>query len=194
MPGLAQRWVSRVLEQLLPEDEAEALVGDLLEEHALRARTAGPRRAACWYWGQVARSVVPLVDAAFRRANWVRPFAVGFVAYAFAASAETSARDSVVPVATHTALDAIPVLIIYLATVVLAAYVAERMRAGAAGALGLLVALAAAAQLVAAAPGIPLWYRCAVLIAAPAATLAGRALFMRWSRGAAASRRRRTLA
>jgi hypothetical protein len=188
MSGFAQRCVSRVLEQLLPEAEAEALAGDLLEEHALRARTAGPRRAGCWYWAQVARSVVPLLHAAFRRRAWVRAWVVGFVAYAFAASAEISARDAVAPVATHTAVDAIPVLIIYLATLVLAAYVAERVRVGAASALGLLVALAAAVQLVGAAPNIPLWYRCAVLVAAPAAALAGRALFKRWSRGAAARR------
>ena len=194
MHRLAQRWVSRALERLLPEEVAEALVGDLLEEHRLRVRTAGPRGAALWYWGQVVRSVVPVLHTAFRRGDWVLPWVVGFVAYSFAASAEVSARDSVAMVATHTAVDAIPVLIIYLGTIALAAYVAERVRAGAALALALLVALAAVLQLVTAAHGLPLWYRCALLIAGPAAALAGRTLFARWSRGARALRRRRTVA
>jgi hypothetical protein len=194
MYDLGQRWVSRMLERLLPKHEAEALVGDLLEEQAQRVRAAGPRRAALWYWGQIGRSLVPLLDAAFRRGDWVRAWIVGFVAYSVAASAEISARASVELVATHTAVDAIPVLIVYLATLVLAAYVVEHVRARAAIALGLLVALAAVVQLVMAAPSIPLWYRCAVLIAAPAAALVGRALFMRRSRSAFALRRRRTVA
>ena len=194
MHGVAQRWASRVLERLLPEDMAHALVGDLLEEHALRVRVDGARAAAGWFWAQVGRSVVPALHTAFRRRDWVLAWAVGFVAYTFAASAELSARDSVAMVATHTAVDAIPVLIIYLGAIVLTAYVAERVRAGAALALGLLVTLTAVLQLVTGAHDMPLWYRCALLIAGPAAALAGRKLFARWSRGARASRRRRTVA
>jgi hypothetical protein len=193
MHDLAQRWASRLLERLLPEDVAEALVGDLLEEHTLRVRTAGPRRAAFWYWGQVVRSVVPVLHTAFRRGDWVLAWVVGFVAYSFASSAEMSARDSVALVATHTAVDAVPVLIIYLGTIALGAYVAERVRAGAGLALGLLVALTAVLELVTDAHDMPLWYRCALLIAGPAAALAGRTLLARWSRGAPASRRRRTV-
>jgi hypothetical protein len=193
MHGFAQRLVSRVLERLLPEDVAEALVGDLLEEHALRVRTAGRTQAAVWYWGQVVRSVAPVLHTAFQRGDWVPAWVVGFVAYSFAVSAEVSARVSVAKVATHTAVDAIPVLIVYLGTIVLMAYVAERVRAGAALALALLVALTAVVELVTAAHGMPLWYRLAFLIAGPAAVRAGAALFARWSR-VAASRRRRTVA
>jgi hypothetical protein len=42
----------------------------------------------------------------------VPPWVVGFVGYSFAVSAEDSARVSVAKVATHTAVDAIPVLIV----------------------------------------------------------------------------------
>jgi hypothetical protein len=193
MHGIAQHWVSRVLERLLPEHVAEALVGDLLEEHALRVRTEGSPRAALWYWRQLARSVLPVLKISFRRGDWVPAWVAGFVAYSFAVSAETSARVSVAKVATHTAIDAIPVLIVYLGTIVLAAYVVERIRAGGALALGLLVELAAVIQLVTNAHDMPPWYRCALLIAGPLAALAGRKLFARRGRGAH-PRRRKTIA
>jgi hypothetical protein len=172
----AQRWVSRAFEWLLPEAVAEALVGDLLEEYAARVRTAGSRRAGLWYWGQVARSVAPSLHTALRRRDWVPAWVVAFVAYSFAVSAEDSARLSVAKVATHTAIDAIPVLIVALGTIVLMAYAAERVRAGAALALALLVALIAVLHLVTAAHGMPLWYRLTFLVTGPAAVLAGRAL------------------
>lgn len=143
--------------------------------------------------GQVVRSVVPVLHTAFRRGDWVLAWVVGFVAYSFAASVEVAARASVVPVATHTAIDAIPVLILYVPAIALAAHVAERVRAGAALAVALVVALTAVVHLVAA-DGMPLWYRLVLLVAGPAAALAGGALFVRRSRRSFESRRRRTVA
>jgi len=189
MQEQAQRWVSRAFEWLLPEDMAGALVGDLLEEYAARVRTTGPHRAALWYWEQVARSVVPVLNTAFRRRDWVLAWVIGCVAYSIVVSAEYSARVSVAKVATHTAVDAIPVLIVCLGTIVLVAYVAERIRVGAALALALLVALTAVTHLLTAAHGMPLWYRLAFLATGPAAALAARALRARCLR-----RRRTTLA
>ena len=185
----ARRWVSRALEWLLPEDTAEGLVGDLLEEYAVRIGTAGPRRAAWWYWRQVAHSILPVLHTAFRRRDWVPAWAVGFVAYSFAVSAEDSARLSVAKVATHTAVDAIPVLIVCLCTIVLMAYVAEHVRAGAALAFALLLALTAVVHLATAAHDMPLWYRLMFLVTGPGAALAGRAPRARWLR-----RRRMTIA
>ena len=185
----AQRWVSRAFEWLLPQDVAEALVGDLLEEYAVRVRTVGPRRAAWWYWEQVGRSVVPVLHTAFRRREWVLAWVVGWVAYSIVVSAEVSARDSVAKIATHTSVDAIPVLIVCLGTIVLVAYVAERVRTGAALALAPLVAITAVTHLITTADGMPLWYRLAFLVAGPAAALAARALRARWLR-----RRRPTIA
>ena len=193
MQGFAQHWVSRVLERLLSEEVAEALVGDLLEEHTLRVRTAGPRRAALWYWGQVVRSVVPVLQTAFGRGDWVIAWVVGFVAYSFAVSVEVAARAAAMKVATHTAVDAIPVLILYLPAITLAAHVAERVRAGAAWAVALIVAITAVVHLVTA-DGMPLGYRLVFLIAGPAAALAGGALSALQSRRSRESRRRRTVA
>jgi hypothetical protein len=194
MEGLAQRALSRFLERLLPVDVAEALVGDLREERTLRAARVGPRQAALWYWGQVVRSLVPVLHGAFRSANWVPAWVVGFVGFSFAVSVEVAARDAVAKVATHGAVDAIPVLILYLGALALAGSVAERVRAGAALALTMVIALTAVVGLITAAHGMPLWYRLVLPIAGPAAALAGAALFRRRSRGAPASRRRKTVA
>jgi hypothetical protein len=193
MHDFAQRWVSRVFERLLPQHVADALVGDLLEAHAGRARAEGSCRAAWWYWREVARSIAPLLYAAFRHGDWVVAWAVGFVAYSVAVSAETSARVAVARVATHTAVDAIPVLIIYLCALALGAHVAVRARAGAAFGLALLVALTGVLHLVADRDGMPLWYRLVVLIAGPATALAGGALSTRRARTVAAFERRNRL-
>jgi len=184
MHGLMQRGMSRVLERLLPEDVADAIVGDLAEEHALRVGTMGSRRAACWYWGQIVRSLGPVLRTAFRSGDWVPAWVVGFVAYSFAVSVEAAARAAVAPVATHTAVDAIPVLLLYAGALVLAARVAERVRTGAALAVALVVALTAVVHLVSGGP-MPLWYRLVFPIVGPAAALAGGALFARRSRCAA---------
>jgi hypothetical protein len=127
MPGFAERCVSRVLVQLLPAELAEAVIGDLLEERASRARSAGPRHAALWYWAQLVASVLSLLGAAIRRREFAVASVIGFVAYAFAAAAESAALESVALVATHTAVDALPVSIIYLLAITLAGYVAERV-------------------------------------------------------------------
>jgi hypothetical protein len=52
------RWV---LYAVAGEPELEFVLGDLDEEHAEMARTRGRRAAACWYAGQVLRSIVPLL-------------------------------------------------------------------------------------------------------------------------------------
>ena len=191
MQGHAQRWLIRLLAALLPEDVAEPLVGDLLEERELRVRTSGARRAALWYWSQVARSVAPLASIAFRRGNWVPAWVVGFVAFSFAASVEVAARATVTMVATHTGVDAVPVLLLYLGAIALAACAAERLRAGSGIALALLVALTAVLGLADVHHhGMPLWYRLAFLLAGPPVALAGYVLFTSGPRGAPTSRGR----
>ena len=53
LPQVA-KWL---LERLLPEKDRNTIVGDLIEESALRARTSTRIATAWWCWGQVARSI-----------------------------------------------------------------------------------------------------------------------------------------
>lgn len=57
VPALA-RWLLRAC---APPEQRDWLAGDLDEEAAARAAAHGTRRARWWSWGQVLRSVVPLV-------------------------------------------------------------------------------------------------------------------------------------
>jgi hypothetical protein len=185
------RWATRLLERLLPEDVAEALVGDLLEEYALRARTTGAGSASCWYWLQIVGSATPLVCSAVRRRGCLLTVGVAFAAYAFAEATEVATNAAISLFEPSAATNAIPILIVALAAIVLAGYLATWIRPGAAIALALIVAVAAAAQLATATDGMPLWYRLVFLIAGPVAAAAGSALFARRYLRAEAFRRRR---
>ena len=47
-----------------PAADCESVVGDLEEEHAMRARSAGRAAADRWYWAQALRSIPPLMSYA----------------------------------------------------------------------------------------------------------------------------------
>lgn len=57
-----------LLEAALPADLADAILGDLIEEFRVRARHE-PAAARAWLYGQLARSVVPLLLLGVRRAG-----------------------------------------------------------------------------------------------------------------------------
>jgi hypothetical protein len=177
MGGSPPHWVNRLLECLLSDDLAEPLVGDLLEEHALRTRSTGARSASSWYWIQVFGSAVPLLYFAFRHGRWVLAVSLGFTAYAVAEAtivAADVAMSQVLQPATvaHAGL----ILVVGLTTIVLAGYLAARIRPGAGVAFVLIVTLAGAVQLLKVTGGMPLWYELVFLIAGPLAAAAGGAL------------------
>jgi hypothetical protein len=186
------RWVNRLLERLLPEDVAEALVGDLLEEYALRARSTRAGGVSGWYWMQIVGSAAPLLCSAVARGRWPLTLGVGFAAYAFAEAVEVAVDAANSLLEPSTAAHTIPILIVGLAAIVLAGYLAAWIRPGAAAALALVVAVTAAVQLLTATEGMPLWYRLVSGIAGPFAAAAGGALFARRHLRAEAFRRRRT--
>src|SRR4029434_3381352 len=57
----------RILERLMPPAQAEALLGDLLEERRLRLQAGSQVSVAGWYWRQFASSVPTLLWASVRR-------------------------------------------------------------------------------------------------------------------------------
>ncbi|HVS14544.1 MAG TPA: ADOP family duplicated permease [Thermoanaerobaculia bacterium] len=56
-PGHPPRLASTLLRLSAPAAERDAMLGDLEEEHALRARRQGSRVAAHWYWSQTLASL-----------------------------------------------------------------------------------------------------------------------------------------
>ena len=171
--------VIRLLERIFPADIAAVLVGDLLEEHERRARSTSAGSVSLWFWTQILRSAVHLLCEAVGRGRWLLPLVIAFVAYAIVEAAEVAAVTVVAMIEPRTEAQMIAVLIVALGTLVLASCFAAWLRRGATTMLTLLVAVAAAAQVVAPTDAMPLWYRLLFLIAGPLAAAAGTALLAR---------------
>jgi hypothetical protein len=58
------------------DDEAESIVGDLLEEFSLVVSKSGVPFARRWYWRQTLKTVYQLADHGFRTAPWSATIAV----------------------------------------------------------------------------------------------------------------------
>ena len=61
----------RILARLMPPAQAEALLGDLLEERRLRLQAGSQASVAGWCWRQLASSVPVLLWASVRRGAWL---------------------------------------------------------------------------------------------------------------------------
>jgi len=64
------RTAASLVNLFAPTEEAEALVGDLLEEFIQRAHKSGIAIARKWYWRQSVKSIACLMLMAFRGAPW----------------------------------------------------------------------------------------------------------------------------
>ena len=58
------------------DDEAESILGDLLEEFTLLASSSGVSFARRWYWRQTLKTVLQLAVLGFRTAPWLTTAAV----------------------------------------------------------------------------------------------------------------------
>jgi hypothetical protein len=163
-----------LLEHLLPEGDREAIVGDLIEEFALRARTSTRTPTAWWCWGQVVRSIPPVLWSDLRRGHWFGTLGVAIVAYV-AASVLESVGVALVLELLHPdpRLAIVLSAIIGLATMVLGGYAAASIRQGAAQALAAIILVVVAVLFVTIPRSAPLWYGLTFLVAGPVAALAG---------------------
>jgi hypothetical protein len=163
-----------LLGRFVSERDREAVMGDLAEEYALRARSA-----SLWYWGQVYRSIPPMVWCSVRRGHWLSTLSVAMGAYIAAGAVEFAADLAISRwVAPGAPAHAVLGLIAGLATMALGGYIAAWIRPGAATALAGVVMISVAVLMVTKTGAVPLWYQLAFLIAGPLASLAGGTLFL----------------
>ena len=68
-----------------PAEEAETILGDLLEEYSQLASKPGVAFASRWYWRQAVKTIAHLFGNGFRRAPWSTAAAVvgGFLLHRF---------------------------------------------------------------------------------------------------------------
>jgi hypothetical protein len=66
-------------------EEAESIIGDLLEEFSQLASKSGVAWVRCWYWRQALKTIAHLAGTAFRGAPWSTTAAVigGLLLYRF---------------------------------------------------------------------------------------------------------------
>jgi drug/metabolite transporter superfamily protein YnfA len=173
-PGTPPRIAIWLLESLLPEEDRDAVVGDLIEESALRARASTRATATWWCWGQVARSIPLVLWSDLRRGHWFGTLGVAIVAYV-AASVLESVGVALVFELLHPdpRLAIVLSAIVGLATMVLGGYVVASIRQGAAPALAGIIFIVVAVLFATIPNSAPLWYGLTFLIAGPVAALAG---------------------
>lgn len=156
-----------LLEAIVPPRDREQVVGDLVEEHALRA--GGGAR---WYWSQALRTAGHLTWAGFRRGQWLKTAGAVAVAYA-AVAAIVMATDAAMSLLPTGGANAVLSLAVGLPTMVLGGWLAGGMRRSAPVALAVVTALLGLVSLVATGPAAPLWYQLALAATGPAGALLG---------------------
>ncbi len=174
-----------VVSRLAPENEREPLVGDLIEEYALRANATSSSAALKWYLKQVFASAPLLLRIRLTRAPWISTIGVALLAYIAVGVAELSTNWAISNWTAAGTLAYKPLgLIIVFPMVMLIGYLAETFRRGAAIVLGAMMLLVVTAMMLWTAESMPPWYRIAYFFTGPAAAFVGNALrSLRPSRG-----------
>jgi hypothetical protein len=170
---------SLLLSAVLQTGDRDALLGDLCEEFALRAR-GSQRAAARWYWTQAIRSVPALLGSRSRRGRWLSTLAIACAAY-LVVGVLNAVGTSIVTrwLGGSASIDHIPAAVIGLAAIASGAHLASRLRPPAGEVLGGLVMLVALLLLVYPVDASPVWYQLIFLILGPLAAHLGSAVAVR---------------
>jgi hypothetical protein len=162
----------RLLEFVLSEKARDAIVGDLIEEFAFRAR-ASSRASATWWW-QVARSIPLMLWSELRRRRSLSTLGVALAVYVLASVLEFVSTTAISNLFHPDAGLAYALgAVVGLATMVLGGYLAAAVRDGAAPTLAGIILIVVIVLFVTMPNSAPFWYGVTFLIAGPVAALAG---------------------
>lgn len=166
----------RILERLMPPAQAEALLGDLLEERRLRLQAGSQASVAGWYWRQLASSVPVLLWASMRRGAWLVSVVTAVASYIAAVLIVLVLESVLSPMTTSKSVRAVVAILSFAAALAACGYVAASIRLGAARLLAFLVFATTCAMLANSTGRAPLWYEGSLLVLGPLATIAGATL------------------
>ena len=164
----------RILERLMPPAQAEALLGDLLEERRLRLQAGSQVSVAGWYWRQLASSVPALLWASVRRGAWLITVVTAVASYVAANGIQFVLWSALSPMTSKSGPTVVG-LFSFAAALAACGYVAASIRLGAARLLAFLVFATTCAMLAISTPA-SLWYEGSLLVLGPVATIGGAAL------------------
>jgi len=171
-----------VLSRLMQENERGPLVGDLMEEYALRADTASSSAALTWCLRQVCTSAPPLLWSRLTRAAWISTIGVALLAYIAVGIAELTVNWAISNWTATGAFAFKPIgLLILFPMVMLIGYFAARLRRRAAVVLGVMMLLVVTLMTLSGGESMPAWYRVAYFFTGPAAAFLGSSLRTVWS-------------
>jgi hypothetical protein len=168
-----------ILARFLSEEDQDAVIGDLMEECALK-QSDSAFQASWWYWSQVSRSVMPLGLINMRRAGWGSVIAVAIGAFILASIVEAIATFTIGTfVEAHTSLAAFTNLLAGLGAMALGGFVAAWLRPHASAGVALIIVVVVIFFMATMEMIGPAWYHIGFLILGPLAALAGGALLRR---------------
>lgn len=144
MKSLKLNVATWMLSRLVPLNAREAIVGDLVEEHARLTKSGLSDAPLGWYLQHICGSILPLLSAGLARAAWPVTFGVALVAYALIFPTQWFIQWAIRHLPAK--FDGPVELIVLLPAVFLIGYLAERIRRRSLTVLGTLVLLTIAAQ------------------------------------------------
>lgn len=174
------RWAFWILACVLSPRDLEVVMGDLAEEDAIRSSAIRGPHPSRWYWGQVIRSIPPLLWASIREGGYVATLVTAVGACLVQAMVELGGKFlTLTLVGADSGSAAVLSWIVGLPSLVFVSYLAARIRPGAATVLTAIVVIAVVVQLMLRAHDLPLWKQIAALLIGPTAAFAGGVISLR---------------
>jgi hypothetical protein len=172
-PPRLPRMATWLLHSVLPPQDRDVVLGDLIEEYALR-HSESAATAARWYWGQVCRSVPTVLLAGIRRGGALVTVVSALAAYVVVGTinfAGAAAIDWFVGATANSF--AVSDVLVGLTAIAIGGYLAAWVRQGAATVLGALVVVVAVVLMASPSDTAPAWYQLTFLVLGPLAAHAG---------------------
>jgi hypothetical protein len=159
-----------LLESLLPGPYRDAVLGDLIEEYALRIESTSRFTASRWFWSQACRSLPPTVWSLLRSRDGLISISIAMGVYIFMGTLKFAADWMISKlVAPDQTTHVVLAPIVFLTTTVIGGCVAARIRRGATIFLALMVTITVAILIdvkVCSIP-VPWWYQFGFLTLGP---------------------------
>ena len=170
----------RFFQTVLPVPYQGALLGDLIEEYALRAESTSPSAATRWFWGQACRSIPFIVGSSLRTGDWLISASAAMGVFVVMGMLKFAADFMITKlVAPEQTAYIVLAPIVFLAITSSGGYAAARIRCGTAGFLAFIVMITVAVLIAVKACTVPVpwWYQLGFLTLGPLSVLLTPVLF-----------------
>jgi hypothetical protein len=170
----------RFFQTVLPVPYQGALLGDLIEEYALRAESTSPSAATRWFWGQACRSIPFIVGSSLRTGDWLISASAAMGVFVVMGMLKFAADFMITKlVAPEQTAYIVLAPIVFLAITSSGGYAAARIRCGTAVFLAFIVMITVAVLIAVKACPVPVpwWYQLGFLTLGPLSVLLTPVLF-----------------